>query len=59
MLVNLLTNAHEYCPAGASIEVDGAGSDGEVEIAVSDNGPGMPEEQLDTSSSASPAATPG
>ncbi len=47
ILVNLLTNAHEYSPPGASIEVtarvDGAG----VEIAVTDNGPGIPESQLE------------
>ncbi|HEV7771402.1 MAG TPA: HAMP domain-containing sensor histidine kinase [Solirubrobacterales bacterium] len=46
ILVNLLTNAHEYSPAGASIEVT-AGRDGaEVEVAVKDNGPGIPEDQL-------------
>ena len=47
VLVNLLTNAHEYCPKGASIRVTAARADDEVELAVSDDGPGMPEEQLD------------
>lgn len=47
ILVNLLTNAHEYSPVGASIEVMARVIDAEVEIAVSDNGPGIPENQLD------------
>jgi signal transduction histidine kinase len=48
VLVNLLTNAHEYCPQGASIQVTAArvGED-EVEITVSDDGPGIPGEQID------------
>ncbi len=47
VLVNLLTNAHEYSPDGASIEVTAAGRNTEVELAVSDNGPGMAEDQLE------------
>ena len=47
VLVNLLTNAHEYSPEGATIEVTAARRDGAVEIAVSDNGPGMAEDQLE------------
>jgi signal transduction histidine kinase len=48
VLVNLLTNAHEYCPQGASIEVTAArAGEGEVEIAVSDDGPGIPPEQIE------------
>jgi signal transduction histidine kinase len=47
ILVNLLTNAHEYSPEGASIEVTARAIDAEVEIAVTDNGPGIPESQLD------------
>jgi signal transduction histidine kinase len=46
ILVNLLTNAHEYSPEGASIEVMARAIDAEVEIAVTDNGPGIPESQL-------------
>ncbi|HET7121343.1 MAG TPA: HAMP domain-containing sensor histidine kinase [Solirubrobacterales bacterium] len=47
ILVNLLTNAHEYCPEGASIEVMARAVDAEVEISVSDDGPGIPSEQLE------------
>ncbi|HVD86213.1 MAG TPA: HAMP domain-containing sensor histidine kinase [Solirubrobacterales bacterium] len=47
ILVNLLTNAHEYSPEGASIEVAARAVGAEMEIAVSDNGPGIPEDQLD------------
>jgi two-component system sensor histidine kinase BaeS len=46
ILVNLLTNAHEYSPDGASIGVSARAVGAEVEISVSDNGPGIPEEQL-------------
>jgi len=46
ILVNLLTNAHEYTPEGASIEVSARAVGAEVEIDVSDDGPGIPEEQL-------------
>jgi signal transduction histidine kinase len=47
VLVNLLTNAHEYCAAGASIHVTANNNGGGVELAVSDNGPGMAADQLD------------
>lgn len=47
ILVNLLTNAHEYSPEGASIEVTAQPIGAEVEIAVTDDGPGIPESQLD------------
>jgi signal transduction histidine kinase len=46
ILINLITNAHEYSPEGASIQVVAQATDAEVEIAVSDNGPGIPEDQL-------------
>jgi two-component system sensor histidine kinase BaeS len=46
ILVNLLTNAHEYSPEGASIEVTARVVGVDVEIAVTDNGPGIPESQL-------------
>jgi signal transduction histidine kinase len=47
ILVNLLTNAHEYSAEGASIEVTARAIGAEVEIAVTDDGPGIPESQLD------------
>jgi signal transduction histidine kinase len=47
ILVNLLTNAHEYSPEGASIAVEAGAVGAEVEIAVIDDGPGIPAEQLE------------
>jgi len=46
VLVNLLTNANEYCPEGAGIGVKVRRREADVEIDVSDDGPGIPEEQL-------------
>ena len=47
ILVNLLTNAHEYSPEGASIGIAARAVGAEVEISVSDNGPGIPSDQLE------------
>jgi signal transduction histidine kinase len=47
ILVNLLTNAHEYSPEGASIWVAARAIGADVEINVSDNGPGIPADQLE------------
>lgn len=47
ILVNLLTNAHEYTPEGASIGVAAHTVGAEVEISVTDNGPGIPPDQLE------------
>jgi signal transduction histidine kinase len=47
VLVNLLTNAHEYCPAGASIHAIATGDGAGVQLAVSDDGPGMAPDQLE------------
>ncbi len=47
ILVNLLTNAHEYSPEGASIEVMARRLGAELEIGVSDDGPGIPQDQLE------------
>jgi two-component system sensor histidine kinase BaeS len=46
VMVNLLTNANEYCPEGSSIRVTARRTGTEVEIAVIDDGPGIPGEQL-------------
>ncbi|HET9161900.1 MAG TPA: HAMP domain-containing sensor histidine kinase [Solirubrobacterales bacterium] len=47
ILVNLLTNANEYCPQGATIEVKARRAGADVEIDVIDDGPGIPAEQLE------------
>ncbi len=47
VMVNLLTNANEYSPEGASIAVRARRAGEEVEISVSDDGPGIPGEQLE------------
>jgi two-component system sensor histidine kinase BaeS len=47
VLVNLLTNAHDYSPERASIRVEASHVDSEVEISVTDDGPGIPPEQLE------------
>jgi two-component system, OmpR family, sensor histidine kinase BaeS len=47
ILVNLLTNAHEYSPEGASIRVSARALGAEVEINVTDDGPGIPADQLE------------
>ncbi len=47
VMVNLLTNANEYCPEGANIGVEARLVDADVEIDVIDDGPGIPEQQLE------------
>src|SRR4051794_29191161 len=47
VLVNLLTNAHEYCPERASIRVGAKRVGDDVEINVSDDGPGIEAVQLE------------
>jgi signal transduction histidine kinase len=47
ILVNLVTNAHEYSPERASIQVTARVADGGVEISVTDNGPGIPSAQME------------
>jgi two-component system, OmpR family, sensor histidine kinase BaeS len=47
ILVNLVTNAHEYSPERASIQVSARVVDNGVEISVTDNGPGIPPAQLE------------
>lgn len=41
MLANLVENAIRHCPPGASIELSGTMHGEQVELAVSDNGPGI------------------
>jgi len=47
VLVNLLTNAHEYCPEGAEISLKAERAGAEVQLVVSDDGPGMATDQLE------------
>jgi signal transduction histidine kinase len=47
ILVNLVTNAHEYSPERASVEVSARVVGSEVEITVTDDGPGIPADQLE------------
>jgi signal transduction histidine kinase len=47
VLANLLTNAHKYAPEGARVRLSASQVGSEIEFAVSDNGPGLGEEELD------------
>ena len=47
ILVNLVTNAHEYSPERASIEVTARVTGDAVEIDVIDDGPGIPPAQVE------------
>ncbi|MBS1679227.1 MAG: HAMP domain-containing histidine kinase [Actinobacteria bacterium] len=47
ILLNLITNAHEYSPEGASIQLGARVADNAVVISVTDNGPGIPAAQLE------------
>lgn len=47
ILVNLVTNAHEYSPERASIQVTARVADDAVQIDVIDNGPGIPPAQVE------------
>ncbi len=46
-LVNVLANAHRHTPAGTSITISGRATDEVVALAVSDDGPGIPREELE------------
>ena len=46
ILRNLVENAINYTPAGGAIEVEADVVDGKYRLSVSDNGPGIPEEDL-------------
>ena len=45
VIINLVDNAIKYTPAGSVIEIHTERRGGWVEVSVSDNGPGVPEEQ--------------
>jgi len=47
VLANLLTNANKYAPEGAQVRLAATKVGDEVEFAVSDNGPGLDDEQLE------------
>jgi signal transduction histidine kinase len=47
VLANLLTNANKYAPEEAEIRLAATRVGEEIEFAVSDNGPGLGEEELD------------
>jgi signal transduction histidine kinase len=47
VLANLLTNANKYAPEGAQVRLAATQVGDEVEFAVSDDGPGLDEEQLE------------
>ena len=47
ILVNLVTNAHEYSPEDASIQVSARVAGAAVQIDVKDDGPGIPPQQTE------------
>lgn len=47
VLINLLTNAVEYSDEGTTVRLSAARVGSEVELAVADNGPGIPAVQLE------------
>ena len=47
VLANLLTNANKYAPEGARVRLAATRVGEEIEFAVSDNGPGLAEDELE------------
>lgn len=43
---NILDNALKYTPAGGEVKVAGSAVEGRIEIDISDDGPGIPEEEV-------------
>jgi two-component system sensor histidine kinase KdpD len=48
VFVNLIDNAAKFAPAGSSVTIRLRAADGSVEVAVADEGPGIPEAQLES-----------
>lgn len=46
ILTNLVENAAKFSPVGTRIAVEVVGADGGVEVSVSDEGPGIPQDEL-------------
>jgi two-component system sensor histidine kinase KdpD len=47
VLVNLLENAASHTPAGSTVRIGARPIDGALELTVEDDGPGVPEDELD------------
>jgi signal transduction histidine kinase len=47
VFVNLLANANQHTPRGTRIEIRGSASGPEVNVSVSDDGPGIPDEKTE------------
>ena len=47
-ITNLLGNALAHTPPGGQVSVVGASRDGQCTLAITDTGPGIPEDQLET-----------
>ncbi len=48
ILLNLLTNALKFTPAGGQVRVELSGGENGVELSVADSGPGIPDNELAT-----------
>jgi two-component system sensor histidine kinase KdpD len=64
VLYNLLENAGKYTPDGSSIDITAATSGSQLEVSVSDSGPGVPDDHKDVifdkfTRGAKESATPG
>ncbi|WP_024357151.1 sensor histidine kinase [Leucobacter chironomi] len=46
-LVNLITNAARYAPAGSPVLIETASLDGRIDIRIIDEGPGIPADRVD------------
>lgn len=48
ILLNLLTNALKFTPAGGQVRVELKGGEHGIDLSVADSGPGIPDSELDT-----------